>query len=399
MKMMLVLEDGSSFSGESFGAEAEVCGWVHNDYGVVGYQETLTDPDNRGMLVNMTYPLIGNCGVNAEDGESDRAQASALLVRERSRIVSNWRAEGSLSDWMKERGVVGMDGVDTRTLALRLRDRGEMRGVIAPAALPVAELLSKVRSPSTGTRCGIMSPGASKVPSAPELIRGAVSGDTMRHHVPVSGFTDDGRYRVVVWDLGVRRSCIAQLEAGGCQVVRAPFTVTSAGTRCGIMSPCEKIGALRPEGALISNGPGDPRDLAETAAQIRKALGKLPIIGVALGCQLLALAGGGRIGALKTGHHGVNYPVREAATGRDVITSQNHRLVIDAGSLAGTDFRVSHVNLNDGSVEGIAAEGLEAAGVQFIPLFTDDGAPGAPFAEFIRRMERRRKAGAQPFTE
>jgi len=380
MKMMLVLEDGSSFSGESFGAEAEVCGWVHNDYGVVGYQETLTDPDNRGMLVNMTYPLIGNCGVNAKDGESDRAQASALLVRERSRIVSNWRAEGSLSDWMKERGVVGMDGVDTRTLALRLRDRGEMRGVIAPAALPVAELLSKVRAYTLK--------GANKVPSAPELIRGAVSGDTMPHRVPVSGFTDDGRYRVVVWDLGVRRSCIAQLEAGGCQVVRALFTVS-----------WEEIGALRPEGVLISNGPGDPRDLAETAAQIRKALGKLPMIGVALGCQLLALAGGGRIGALKTGHHGVNYPVRETATGRDAITSQNHRLVIDAGSLAGTDFRVSHVNLNDGSVEGIAAEGLEATGVQFIPLFTDDGAPGAPFAEFIRRMERRRKAGAQPFTE
>ena len=380
MKMMLVLEDGSSFSGESFGAEAEVCGWVHNDYGVVGYQETLTDPDNRGMLVNMTYPLIGNYGVNAEDGESDRAQASALLVRERSRIVSNWRAEGSLSDWMKERGVVGMDGVDTRTLALRLRDRGEMRGVIAPAALPVAELLRKVRAYTLK--------GASKAPSAPELIRGAVSGDTMRHHVPVSGFTEDGRYRVVVWDLGVRRSCIAQLEAGGCQVVRAPFTVS-----------WEEIGALRPEGVLISNGPGDPRDLAETAVQIRKALGKLPMIGVALGCQLLALAGGGRIGALKTGHHGVNYPVREAATGRDAITSQNHRLVIDAGSLAGTDFRVSHVNLNDGSVEGIAAEGLEATGVQFIPGFTDDGAPGAPFAEFIRRMERRRKAGAQPVTE
>jgi carbamoyl-phosphate synthase small subunit len=281
---------------------------------------------------------------------------------------------------MKERGVVGMDGVDTRTLALRLRDRGEMRGVIAPAALPVAELLSKIRAYTLK--------GASKVPSAPELIRGAVSGDTMRHQVPVSGVTEDGRYRVVVWDLGVRRSCIAQLEAGGCQVVRAPFTVS-----------WEEIGALRPEGVLISNGPGDPRDLAETAAQIRKALGKLPMIGVALGCQLLALAGGGRIGALKTGHHGVNYPVREAATGRDAITSQNHRFVIDAGSLAGTDFRVSHVNLNDGSVEGIAAEGLEAAGVQFIPLFTDDGAPGAPFAEFIRRMERRRKAGAQPFTE
>ena len=370
MKMMLVLEDGSSFSGESFGAEAEVCGWVHNDYGVVGYQETLTDPDNRGMLVNMTYPLIGNYGVNAEDGESDRAQASALLVRERSRIVSNWRAEGSLSDWMKERGVVGMDGVDTRTLALRLRDRGEMRGVIAPAALPVAELLSKIRAYTLK--------GASKVPSAPELIRGAVSSGTAS-----GAFTEGGRYRVVVWDLGIRRSCIAQLEAGGCQVVRAPFTVS-----------WEEIGALRPEGVLISNGPGDPRDLAETAAQIRKALGKLPMIGVALGCQLLALAGGGRIGALKTGHHGVNYPVREAATGRDAITSQNHRFVIDAGSLAGTDFRVSHVNLNDGSVEGIAAEGLEATGVQFIPLFTDDGAPGAPFAEFIRRMERRRKAGA-----
>lgn len=365
MKMMLVLEDGSSFAGESFGAEAEVCGWVHNDYGVVGYQETLTDPDNRGMLVNMTYPLIGNCGVHSGDGESDRAQASALLVKERSRIVSNWRAEGSLEDWMRERGVVGMDGVDTRTLALRLRDRGEMRGIIAPAASPVAALLETVR--------------AWRSPSTAELIRGTVGEDTMRHHPPVSGFADDGRYRVAVWDFGVRRGCVAQLEAGGCQLIRVPFAAS-----------WEQIEALQPEGILISNGPGDPRDLTETAAQIRKAVGTRPVIGVALGCQLLALAAGGRIKALKAGHHGVNYPVREEATGRKAITAQNHVYAVDAASLAGTDFSVSHVNLNDGSVEGIAAEKQGATGVQFIPGFTDDGAPGAPFAAFIQRMQRRR---------
>lgn len=361
MKMVLVLEDGSSFAGESFGAEGEVCGWVHSDYGVVGYQETLTDPGNRGMIVNMTYPHIGNCGVNDEDGESDRAQAAAILVKERSRIFSNWRAKGSLDQWMRERGVAGMDGVDTRSLALRLRDRGEMRGMIAPEGSPVAELMERLR--------------AWPVPPTAELIRGAATQTT------AGAFGNDGRHRIIVWDLGVRRSLLAQLEAGGCQVIRVPFTAS-----------CGEIEALDPEGILIAGGPGDPRELFQTAEQLRAAVGKWPVLGVALGCQVLALAAGGRIKALKTGHHGVNYPVRETATGKTAITSQNHRYVVDAGSLAGTEFRVSHVNLNDDSVEGIAAEGLEAAGVQFLPGFTDDGAPGAPFSDFIRRMERRRKA-------
>ena len=363
MKMVLVLEDGACFEGESFGAKAEVCGWVHNDYRVVGYQETLTDPDNRGALVNMTYPLIGNYGVNSEDGESESAQAAALLVKERSRIVSNWRAEGPLDEWMACGGVVGMDGVDTRTLALRLRDQGEMRGVIAPAGAPVAALLKKIR--------------AYEIPPALELICGAASSGAHG-----GAFSADGRYRVAVYDLGVRRSCLDQIEVGGCQAIRVPVTAS-----------WEEISALKPEGLLIAGGPGDPRELKDFLLQIKRALGKLPIIGVALGCQLLALAGGGRIGALKAGHRGVNYPVRQTASGRDGITIQNHRFVIDAESLVGTDFLVSHVNLNDGSVEGVAAERQEAAGVQFVPFPGDDGEPAELFRQFIGWMERRRKAG------
>jgi carbamoyl-phosphate synthase small subunit len=364
MKMVLVLEDGTLFEGDAFGAEREICGWVHNDYGVVGYQETLTDPGNRGALVNMTYPLIGNYGVNSEDGESDRAQAAALLVKERSLTVSNWRAEGSLDEWMKGRGVVGMEGVDTRTLALHLRERGEMRGVIAPAASSVQELLEKIR--------------AYVIPKALELIGEAVSTGGK-----VETFADDGRYRVAVCDLGVRKSCLAQLQTANCQVIRTPAT-----TRW------EEISILKPEGLLIAGGPGDPRELTDLIAQIRKALGKLPIAGVGMGCQLLALAGGGRIGTMKTGHHGVNYPVRETASGRDAITIQNHHFVIEADSLAGSDFRVSHMNLNDGSVEGVVAGKYEAAGVQFVPVCEDDGAPGALFKEFVGRMERRRNAEA-----
>jgi carbamoyl-phosphate synthase small subunit len=359
-KTWLVLEDGTYFEGFSFGVEKEICGWVHSDHCVVGYQEILTDPDNRGAIVNMTYPLIGNCGVNDDDDESDGAQALALIVKEKSAVVSNWRASSSLDDFMMRRRIVGMERVDTRSLEIHLRDCGEMKGIVAPADQGLDILLKKIRD--------------YRIPEATEQVGGLP--------VPESGresFAGDDRYRVVLWDLGVKRSYIRQIEQSHCQLVKAPFS-----------AKWDAVNALEPEGLVISNGPGDPRDFGQLVDELRKALGKLPVIGISLGCQIMALAAGGNVAAMKTGHHGANYPVRELVNGRTSITAQNHSYRITETPFADKDFRISHVNLNDGSVEGIAAENHRAVGLQFAPLPDDDGEPHDLFGRFVRLMSEGR---------
>lgn len=364
-KTWLVLEDGTYFEGISFGIEKEICGWVHSDHGVVGYQEILTDPDNSGAIVNMTYPLIGNYGVNDDDDESDGAQALALIVKERSRIVSNWRARSSLDDFMVRRQIVGMERVDTRTLEIHLRNYGEMKGIVAPADQGLETLRKRV--------------GDYRIPKAAEQIGGL--------SVPEGGrepFAGDERYRVVLWDLGVKRSYIRQLEQCHCQLVRAPFT-----------AKWDAIWALEPEGLVISNGPGDPRDLGQLVDELRRALGKLPVIGISLGCQILALAAGGNVTAMKAGHHGANYPVRELISERIAITAQNHSYRITETPFAEKGFGISHVNLNDGSVEGILSEHHRAGGLQFAPLPDDEGRPHELFQRLVRLMEEGR-SGNRP---
>lgn len=365
MRMLMVLEDGKTFAGESFGSEAEVCGWVRSDTNIVGYQELLTDPDNRGCIVNMTYPHIGNYGVNPDDQESAQAHAAALLVREKSRMFSNWRARGSLEDFMAERKVVGVDGVDTRTLALHLRDFGEMRGIIGPESASAAKLLKKLKqSPS---------------PGAAGLIRDAAEPDRLG-----GTFAGNGGIRVAVLDLGIRRSLIGQLRQCGCDL---------AGV--GPEASWRDIEAMKPEALFVSNGPGDPRELAEVAGELRQALGRLPVFGVSLGCQLLALAAGAAVVPMKTGHHGANYPVRDERSGRTLITCQNHRFVVDAESLKGRGIRPWYVNLTDGSVEGVISEDEAVCGVQFLPTADDEGRPNGHLRRFAEVAKSRGTSAAR----
>jgi carbamoyl-phosphate synthase small subunit len=345
MDINLVLEDGAVFRGVSFGAKDEVCGWVHNDHRMAGYQEILTDPDNAGCLVNMTYPLIGNYGVNKEDFENDAMYAGALIIKAKSRIVSNWRATAPLEEMMRKKNIVGMEGVDTRSLALYIREHGEMRGVIGPAGKSVSALLKKMKM------------WKEPLFTAPDAM---------------SAFSDKSSPRVALCNLGVRRSTWSQLEQLGCEIMSIPASY-----------PWEKIKALCPDGLVVSNGPGHPDQMGEVSKTIKKAMGQLPVLGICLGAQLLCLAAGGAIRRMKTGHHGGNYAVRSIDDGRVFITPQNHSLVIENVKR----MKVSHVNINDGSIEGISSADGAMTGIQFIPLPDEEGNPHAIFKHFVQTMK------------
>ena len=353
MDMILVLEDGAVFRGVSFGAEGEVCGWVHDDHRVVGYQEILTDPDNAGCLLNMTYPLIGNYGVNEEDSESGSIQAGALIVKEKSRIVSNWRATEALEKRLQDGGTIGMEKVDTRALSLYIRDHGEMKGIIGSAALPARLLLEKLKTweePGIGMKATGAKPGS---------------------------FSGKGRYRVALYDLGVKRSTLDQLSRCGCEVVE--------------MSPdlsWDEVRALNPQGLVISSGPGDPNRAKSLVSEIGKAIGRVPILGISLGAQLICLAAGGAVTRMKVGHHGGNYAVRDIEGNSVAITAQSHSFVMSETADLEKGLRVSHVNVNDGTVEGIASDECGILGVQFIPLPDEEGGPNAVFGRFVRSMEK-----------
>jgi carbamoyl-phosphate synthase small subunit len=351
MDMVLVLEDGTVFRGVSFGAEGEACGWVHDDHRVVGYQEILTDPDNAGCLINMTYPLIGNYGTNGEDSESGRVQAGALIVKEKSRIVSNWRATDTLESMMKDGNAIGMEKVDTRSLSLYIRDHGEMKGVIGAAATPVRTLLDKLKT--------WQEPNLRKPQEKPK------------------SFSGKSAYRVALYDLGVKRSTLNQLEQCGCEVIEISPAVS-----------WEEVRALKPDGLVISSGPGDPNRAGEIVSAIGKAIGQLPILGISLGAQLICLAAGGDVTRMKVGHHGGNYAVRDMDGKSVAITAQNHSYVMTAAAGFRKEFKVSHTNVNDGTVEGISSGEYGVLGVQFIPLPDEEGRPNAVFGRFVQNMKK-----------
>jgi carbamoyl-phosphate synthase small subunit len=351
MDMVLVLEDGKFFRGASFGAQGEACGWVHDDHRVVGYQEILTDPDNAGCLINMTYPLIGNYGTNGEDSESGCIQAGALIVKEKSRIVSNWRATDTLENMMKDGNAVGMEKVDTRSLSLYIRDHGEMKGIVGSAATPIRTLLDKLKT--------WREPKLNADKTTPKK------------------FTGKSKYRVALYDLGVKNSTLAQLAHCGCEVTTVAPSVS-----------WEEIQALHPDGLVVSSGPGDPNQVGTITAEIGKAIGQVPLLGIALGAQLICLAAGGAVTRMKVGHHGGNYAVRDIDGKAVAITAQNHSFVMAAGAGFRKEFNVSHTNVNDGTVEGISSGQLGVLGVQFIPLPDEEGKPNAVFGRFVQTMKK-----------
>lgn len=356
---LLALEDGRSFSARSFGADGEFAGEVVFNTALSGYQEVLTDPSYAGQLVTFTMPIIGIVGVNPDDAESTRPQAAGVLVREYSRATSNWRARQSLGDYLKEHGLAGIEGLDTRALVLHIREKGAMNGVISTRDLDPKSLTARARAAPAMTGLDLAAQVSCEAPyrfteAGPELLAPwrprRDSGLTARTASLKMG------PRVVVVDFGVKHSILRGLLRRGCQVDVVPAS-TSAGD----------ILARKPDGVLLSNGPGDPAAVSYGIETARQLAGHLPIMGICLGHQILALAFGARSYKLKFGHRGGNHPVRDEASGAVAITSQNHGFAIEAASLEGGPLELTHLNLNDKTVAGLRHRELPIFSVQYHP--------------------------------
>jgi len=347
----LALEDGTVFTGRSFGAAGETSGEVVFNTSMTGYQEILTDPSYRGQIVTMTYPQIGNYGVNEEDVESWKPHLAAFVVREVSRIDSNFRSTGDLGSWLENRGIVGICEIDTRKLTRLIRDKGAMKAVISTEDLDDTALVTKAKQSS-----GLV---------GRDLVREVLPEQPQNWEEKLSSWWDfspndsrpksDQTWHLVAMDFGMKRNIARHLVDQGFRVTILPGTATA-----------EDIKAHSPDGLFLSNGPGDPEPLDYAINTIREMLGQVPIFGICLGHQLLGLACGAKTFKLKFGHRGANQPVMDCKTGRVEITSQNHGFAIDEDSLPEC-LEVSHRHLNDDTVAGIQHKTLPAMSVQYHP--------------------------------
>lgn len=348
-KAILVLEDGRTFSGTSFGADGEAFGEIVFNTSMAGYQEILTDPSYAGQIVCMTYPLIGNYGTNSEDVESRRPWAEGFVVREASHIASNFRSTMSLQDYLKANNIVGLEHIDTRALVRHIRDKGAMRSAISTIDLDAASLLSRVMaSPEMANR----------------ELASAVTVDKDYEYPAVA----DEKYHVVAYDFGVKTNSLREFARYGCRVTVVPAETSAAETM-----------ALRPDGIFLSNGPGDPASMTSVVAEIKKLTEtSTPIFGICLGHQLLGEAFGGTTYKLKFGHRGGNQPIKDLTTGKIEITAHNHGFAVDGDSLP-ADVEVTHINLNDKTVAGLRHKTRPVFSVQYHP----ESAPGPHDSEYL----------------
>ncbi|MBN2983404.1 carbamoyl phosphate synthase small subunit [Cohnella algarum] len=357
MQARLLLEDGTLFTGLGFGAEGASTGEVVFNTGITGYQEVLSDPSYCGQIVTMTFPLIGNYGINRDDFESIRPYIHGFVVRRHEPVPSNWRAQYTLDSLLKEYGIIGISDIDTRMLTRILRRHGTMKGILTTGTERVEELRERLNASS--------------------LLRDQVARTSTKQV-----FSSPGKgERIVLIDYGAKSGILRELTQRGCDVVVVPHDTTA-----------DEIRRLHPDGIQLSNGPGDPKDVPHAVETVRQLLGEYPLFGICLGHQIFALACGADTEKLKFGHRGGNHPVKELESGRCYITSQNHGYTVKEESIRGTELTVTHINNNDKTIEGLKHNRYPAYTVQYHP----EAAPGPfdsgylfdRFLEMIREHKR-----------
>ncbi len=390
MDAILALEDGTIFRGVSFGAARTQAGEICFNTSMTGYQEVLTDPSYRGQIVAMTYPLVGNYGVNLLDVESAAPQVRGFVIEELSALASNWRSQGSLHEFLSRSGIPGIQGIDTRALTRRLRSSGAMRACIAMAELGDEEAVAQARAvPYEGvdfvqevttvsqydwdTEDQLSRKWTLSRSDTPAGLAGDEAGNLFEELPPTS-------FRIAAYDFGIKRNILRSLRRNGFAVRVVPASTSAA-----------EVLSMKPDGVFLSNGPGDPAALNYTHETVRELLGRKPLFGICLGHQILALALGGKTFKLKFGHRGANQPVKDLRTGKVAITSQNHGYAVDPDSLP-DNVEVTHINLNDGTVAGLRHKEQPAFSVQYHP----EASPGPHdasyfFAEFAKEVEAARK--------
>lgn len=346
----LALEDGTVYTGTSFGAEGEIDGEVVFNTSMTGYQEILTDPSYRGQIVTMTYPEIGNYGVNEEDVESHHPHLAGFVVRENSRITSNFRSQGLLHDYLVKHNIIGIEGIDTRSLVRRIRTVGALKGVLSTTDLDDASLVKKAQE-----SLGLV---------GRDLVKEVIPSEPVKWEEPLNEWARDpsagdldkqAEHHIVALDFGMKWNIARHLRELGCQVTILPGTATS-----------EEVLALQPDGVFLSNGPGDPEPVDYAIKTISELLPEVPIFGICLGHQLLSLASGAKTYKLKFGHRGANQPVLNIASGRVEITAQNHGFAVEEESLP-EHLEITHRNLNDNTIAGVRHREHAAFSVQYHP--------------------------------